>query len=66
MRLDAVTRQPADGGFGRRFYLVGYLPTYAAALFVLVLVWAGARSWDGRLNHQISFKTAWATASICT
>ena len=33
VRLDAVTRQPADGGFGRRFYLVGYLPTYAAALF---------------------------------
>ena len=63
MRLDAVTRQPADGGFGRRFYLVGYLPTYAAALFVLVLVWAGARGWDGRLNHRISFKTAWATAS---
>jgi len=63
MRLDAVTRQPADSGFGRRFYLVGYLPTYAAALFLLVLVWAGARGWDGRLNHRISFKAAWATAS---
>jgi hypothetical protein len=63
VRLDAVTSQPTDGGFGRRFYLVGYLPTYAAALFVLVLVWAGARGWDGRLNHRISFKTAWATAS---
>jgi hypothetical protein len=63
MRLDAVTRQPADGGFGRRFYLVGYLPTYAAALFLLVLVWAGARAWDGRLDHRLSFKAAWATAS---
>ncbi len=43
MKLDAVTTQPAGGGLGRRFYLVGYLPTYAAALFLLVLVWAGAR-----------------------
>lgn len=30
---------------------------------LLVLVWAGARGWDGRLNHRISFKAAWATAS---
>src|SRR6266513_4587634 len=63
MKLDAVTTQPAGGGLGRRCCIVGYLPTYAAALFLLVLVWAGARGWDGRLNHRISFKTAWATAS---
>ena len=63
MRLDTLARQPTEGGFGRRFYLVGYLPTYAAALFVLVLVWAGARGWDGQLSHRISFKAAWATAS---
>lgn len=63
MKLDAVTRQPAGGSLGHRFYLVGYLPTYAAALFLLVLVWAGARGWNGQLNHRISFKAAWATAS---
>ena len=63
MKLDAVTRQPADGGFGGRFYLVGYLPTYAAALFLLVLVWAGARGPAVRLDQRISFTTAWATAS---
>lgn len=38
MKLDAAGRPPADAGFGGRFYLVGYLPTYAAALFLLVLV----------------------------
>ena len=63
MKLDAVTRQPADGGFGGRFYLVGYLPTYAAALFLLVLVWAGARGPAVRPGQRISFTTAWATAS---
>ena len=57
-----MIRQPSDGGFGRRFYLVGYLPTYAAALFVLVLVWAGARGWSSP-RHRLSFKTAWVTAS---
>jgi len=63
VKLDTVTRPPADGCFGRRFYLVGYLPTYAASLFLLVLVWAGAWGWNARLNHRISFKAAWATAS---
>jgi hypothetical protein len=62
VNLDAVTRQPAEGSFGSRFYLVGYLPTYAAALFLLVLVWAGARGW-ARPPQPISFKAAWATAS---
>lgn len=38
MKLEAVGRPPADASFGGRFYLVGYLPTYAAALFLLVLV----------------------------
>ena len=37
MKLDAVTRSPAD--IGGRFYLTGYLPTNAAALFLLLLVW---------------------------
>lgn len=63
MKLDAVARQPADAGFGGRFYLVGYLPTYAAALFLLLLVWAGAPGWNGRPDHRIRFTAAWATAS---
>jgi hypothetical protein len=63
VKLDAVARPPADASFGGRFYLVGYLPTYAAALFLLVLVWAGAPGWSGRKDHQLSFTTAWATAS---
>src|SRR5262245_1535273 len=62
MKLDAVTRQPTEGGFGGRFYLVNYLPTYAAAVFLLVLVWAGARAW-AYPHHRISFTAAWATAS---
>jgi hypothetical protein len=62
VQLDPVTRQPAGGSFGGRFYLVCYLPTYAAALFLLVLVWAGARGWT-RPHQRISFKAAWATAA---
>jgi hypothetical protein len=63
MKLDAVSRQSVGGGFGGRFYLVGYLPTYAATLFLLVLVWAGARGPASRPSHRISFTAAWATAS---
>ena len=63
MKLEAVGRPPADASFGGRFYLVGYLPTYAAALFLLVLVWAGAPGWSGRTDHRIRFTAAWATAS---
>ena len=63
MNLDAAGRPPAYGGFGSRFYLVGYLPTYAAVLFLLVLVWAGAPGWNGRPGHRLSFSAAWSTAS---
>jgi hypothetical protein len=63
MKLDAAARPPADAGFGGRFYLISYLPTYAAALFLLMLVWAGARGWSSRPGHRIRFTTAWATAS---
>jgi hypothetical protein len=63
VKLEAVGRPPADASFGGRFYLVGYLPTYAAALFLLVLVWAGAPGWGGRSDHRIRFTVAWATAS---
>ena len=63
MKLDMAGRPPADASFGGRFYLVSYLPTYAAALFLLVLVWAGAPGWSGRPDHRIRFTAAWATAS---
>ena len=62
MNLDTAARQPAAGS-GGRFYLIGYLPAYAAALFLLLLVWAGAPAWRDRPGHQIRFTTAWATAS---
>jgi hypothetical protein len=53
----------SDSSFGGRFYLVGYLPTYAAALFLLVLVWAGAPDWAARPDRQLRFSAAWRTAS---
>lgn len=52
MKLNALAR-PGFGG--ARFLLVDYIPTYAAGLAVLVLVWAGA---PGRLD----FDRAWHTA----
>jgi hypothetical protein len=63
MKLGAVARPGSAGSFGSRFYLVCYLPTYAATLFLLLLVWAGARGWVGRPGHQIRFAAAWVTAS---
>lgn len=42
---------------GRRFSLVGYLPTYGALLFLLVLVWSGAP------GGPIHLPTAWRTAA---
>ncbi|WP_207928999.1 hypothetical protein, partial [Actinomadura sp. 6K520] len=51
-----MIKSSSEAGFGRRFFLVGYFPTYAAALWLLTLVWAGA--W-GRLR----FEDAWKTAS---
>jgi hypothetical protein len=60
--LSELAKPPSDAGFGARFYLVSYLPTYAATVFVLVLVWAGAPGWLGRPGHGISFSRAWSTA----
>ena len=40
MNLDTAARQPFGSGSGGRFYLTGYLPTYASALFLLLLVCA--------------------------
>lgn len=63
VNLDAAGRPPAYGGFGSRFYLVGYLPTYAAVLFLLVLVWAGAPAWSSHSEHRLNFSAAWSKAS---
>lgn len=52
MNLNALA---SPGLGGARFLLVDYLPTYAAGLSVLILVWAGA---PGRLD----FDQAWHTA----
>lgn len=54
MTLDTLTG--AGPGQGR-FVLVGYLPTYAGALTVLWLVWAGAP------GTEISMRAAWRTAT---
>lgn len=56
MRLDSVTRPLSDSLSGR-FALVGYLPTFAAVLTVLVLVWAGAP------EERVRFDRAWQTAA---
>jgi hypothetical protein len=58
----SVANKPFGDVTAGRFFLVGYLPVYAAAAFVLVLAWAGAPTWlhDGR---ALSFERAWQTAS---
>ncbi|MEW2144211.1 hypothetical protein AB0869_15510 [Micromonospora vinacea] len=57
MSLPAAPAPPT--GLGIRFFLVGYLPTYAASLFLLMLIWA-----DG--GQGTSFKRAWQVASDLT
>jgi len=54
VRLDTAARPGLEGG---RFFLVDHLPTYAAALFVLTLVWAGAP------GSPPDFDRAWRTAA---
>ncbi|WP_411102906.1 hypothetical protein [Streptomyces sp. cmx-4-9] len=54
MSLAPAVPKPLDGS--ARFFSVAYLPTYAAALFVLLLVWAGAPGAD------LSPRRAWHTA----
>jgi hypothetical protein len=61
MDLSSVSG-PLDGLKSGRFFLVSYLPTYAASLFVLVLVWAGAPVWLHH-GHHLLFNRAWHTAS---
>jgi hypothetical protein len=52
VRLDALAKPGIDGG---RFFLVDYLPTYAAALLLATLVWAGA---PGPLEAGRAWRTA--------
>ena len=53
---------PPEGLKSGRFFLVNYLPSYAASVFSLVLVWGGAPVW---LHHgrPLSFSRAWQKAS---
>ncbi|GIH02780.1 hypothetical protein Rhe02_08470 [Rhizocola hellebori] len=56
MKLDGLAATQ-DGAFSGRFFLVSYLPTSALALFVIVLVWAGAPS------EKVNFAQAWTVAA---
>ena len=56
MRLDDAMQPPGALASGR-FFRTGYLPTYTAAVFLLVLVWAGAPS------RPVDFSRAWRTAN---
>ncbi|MEW9529461.1 hypothetical protein [Microbispora sp. NPDC049125] len=55
MRIGEAAK-PVGDVFGGRFFLVGYLPSYAAALFLLVLLWSGAPG-------ELRFSRAWKTAA---
>ena len=56
MKFDDALQPPGALASGR-FFRTGYLPTYAAAVFLLVLVWGGA---PGR---SVDFSRAWRTAN---
>lgn len=51
-----TTMQPPGGLASGRFFRTGYLPTYAAAIFLLVLIWGGAP------RRPVNFGTAVRTA----
>ncbi|MEU6556884.1 hypothetical protein ABZ915_42555 [Streptomyces sp. NPDC046915] len=63
MKLGSSMQPPAGLGAGRRFFLVGYLPTYAAVFFLALLFWAGARGWHPPSGGRLRFSQAWATAA---
>ena len=48
--------QPTAGLSSGRSFRTGYLPTYAAAVFLLVLLWAGAP------GEHVDFGNAWQVA----
>ncbi|MFC1437022.1 hypothetical protein ABUW04_02035 [Streptacidiphilus sp. N1-10] len=54
MSFGALARPAIDGS---RFFLVDYLPTFAAGLLLTVLVWAGAP------GPHLDFDRAWHTAA---
>jgi hypothetical protein len=55
LSLDALANPP-DVLASPRFFRTAYLPTYAGALFLIALVWAGAP------RRRMHFDDAWATA----
>ena len=55
MKLDAVVKPP-EGLASGRFFRTSYLPTCAAVVFLLVLVWAGAP------GEPVRFGRAWLMA----
>jgi hypothetical protein len=59
VKLDGLLKPLSEG---RRFFLVSYLPTCAALLWLLVLVWAGGWGWI-RPGHRVNFTAAWRTAT---
>lgn len=54
--MEPETIMDPPGSLGSRFFRTGYLPTYAAVIYLLLLVWAGA---PGR---AVSFSRAWRAA----
>jgi hypothetical protein len=48
--------KPAGEGFSPRFVVVGYLPSLAAAVFLLLVIWAGAPG-------PLTWSRAWRTAA---
>lgn len=50
MKIEDVL-QPTAGLSSGRFFRTGYLPTYAAAVFLLVLLWAGAPGKHADFGH---------------
>jgi hypothetical protein len=60
MDLSSIS-EPLNGLKSGRFFLVNYLPTCAASLFILVLIWAGAPVWAHQ-GDALSFNDAWRTA----
>jgi hypothetical protein len=60
MDLSSIS-EPLNGLKSGRFFIVNYLPTCAASLFILVLIWAGAPVWMHQ-GQALSFNDAWKTA----
>lgn len=56
MKIEDTIQAPGALTSGR-FFRTGYLPTYGAAVFLLVLIWAGAP------GARVDFSRAWRTAS---